>query len=107
MSFSILYTEQAKRDVRNIYEYIAFSLCEPETAAGMYRRIIDTINSLDNMPERCPLYRDEPWHSRGLREMIVKNYIALYLVDKENRTVTVVRVLYGRRDISKQLDDTL
>lgn len=39
--------------------------------------------------------------------MIVKNYIALYLVDKENSTVTVVRVLYGGRDISKQLDDTL
>ncbi len=32
MSWEIVYTARAKRDLKNIYEYIAYNLLVPETA---------------------------------------------------------------------------
>lgn len=55
--------------------------------------------SLDQMPQRCRGYENEPWHSRGLRIMSVDNYCVLYIPHTEDCVVTVIRVMYGRRDI--------
>ena len=35
--------------------------------------------------------------------MIVKNYLIFYWVDEENKTVTVARVIYSRRDYLEEL----
>ena len=34
-----------------------------------------------------------------MRQVAVDNYVAYYLVDNDIRTVTVVRIFYGGRDI--------
>ena len=39
MKYKIVLTEQADTDLRGIYEYIAFTLLEPGTAAGQLDRI--------------------------------------------------------------------
>ena len=54
---------------------------------------------------RHSLYRDEPWHCCGLRFLPVDNYIILYLPDEEKEVVSIVRIMYGGRDISKQLEE--
>ena len=101
MSYRIEYTKLAQTDLDAIYRYIAFSLLEPEVAANIYREIIKSINSLDSMPSRNPLIDSEPWKSRGLRKMIVKNYIVFYTVG--DGSVTVNRIMYGGRDVINQL----
>ncbi len=67
MSWDIVYTAGARRDLRDIYEYIAYELLVPETAAGQTQRIMKEIRALDEMPMRFRLYEEEPWHSEGLR----------------------------------------
>lgn len=56
------------------------------------------------MPERFCVYDKEPWKTRGLRIMPVDNYLVFYIPDKKTQTVTVIRVMYGRRDTDKQLN---
>lgn len=90
--------------MRNIYEYIAFELQSPENASGQFDRLEESILGLDQMPERFREYEKEPWHSRGLRIMPVDNYCVLYIPDKENAVVTIIRVMYGGRDIDTQLE---
>ena len=63
----IVYTLQAQQDLKDIYEYIAYSLQNPDAARNLYQKIIQSVYSLKSMPERNPLYKEEPWHSRGLR----------------------------------------
>ena len=63
----------------------------PDTAKNQTRRIMDAVNSLDEMPMRYSLYRNAPWHSRGLRFLPV--------------VVSIVRIMYGGRDVSKQLEE--
>ena len=106
MSIKIVYTHTARQDLREIYEYIAFSLLAADTARSLTDRIMADIRSLETFPERNPLYRDEPWHSQGLRVLPVKNYLVFYTVSNETETVSVARILYGGRDISRQLEET-
>ena len=106
MKYQIFYTDFARHDLKNIHRYISESLVEPEIAAKLTNKIMKEIRSLDEMPQRYKLYDDEPWHSRGLRTLPVNNYLIFYLADEEKAVVTVIRIIYGGRDISKQLSET-
>ena len=92
MSMKIVYTLTARQDLREIYEYIAFTLLVPETARSLTGKIMADIRSLEAFPERNPLYKDEPWHSQGVRFLPVKNYLVFYTVNNEAETVSIARI---------------
>ncbi len=102
----VVYTFAARQDLRDIYEYIAFTLLAPSAARKTADRIMETIRSLESMPERNPLYKEEPWRSQGVRFVPVRNYLVFYTVNNETDTVCVSRIMYGARDISRQLEET-
>ena len=106
MRYNIVYSAEARQDLRNIYQYIAYELLEPGIAGAQVDRIMKTIRSLDEMPMRHRLYEEEPWYSRGLRFVPVDNYIAFYLPVESDAVVNVVRIMYGGRDIRKQLTES-
>ena len=104
MIYTVQITSRAETDLREIYEYIAYELLSPPTAARQLQRLEEEILSLDQMPSRYPAYLEEPWHSRGLRVMSVDNYLVFYLPDDAAQTVSVLRVMYGGRDIGSHLE---
>ena len=67
MKYEVEVSEQADRDLREIFEYIAFELQSPENAIGQLDRLEEQILSLDAMPKRYRKYEKEPWKSRGFR----------------------------------------
>ena len=103
MMFDVHISEQADNDLRGIFEYIAFELLAPENAAGQLDRLEEAISKLDHMPEKYRMYEREPWRSRGLRVFPVDNYLVFYIPDAETKIVTVIRVMYGGRDVDKEL----
>ena len=103
MSYDVTLTPKAKHDLREIYRYIAEELQAAQNAAGQLERLEEKILKLDEMPERFRVYDREPWRSRNLRVMPVDNYLVFYIPDHEAKTVTVLRVMYGGRDIDAQL----
>lgn len=106
MKYEIEITAKAKSDIRGIYDYIATELLSPETAANQLDRLEKSILGLDFMPLRFKKCGSELWQSRGLRMMPVDNFAVLYIPDKNTKIVTITRVMYGGRDIEKQLDST-
>ena len=100
------YTNTARQDLKGIYEYIAHTLLAPDTAKAISEKILKEVRTLENLPERNPLYRDEPWHSRGVRVLRVKNYLIFYTVNPDTAIVSVARIMYGGRDVSRQLEET-
>ena len=106
MTYRVALTTQADSDLRRIYEYIAFSLTEPENAVGQLDRLEENILKLADMPGKFKLYEKEPWRSRGLHQMPVDHFIVLYIPDEQEKTVTVIRVVYGGRNIDVQLRNT-
>ena len=103
MIFNVITSAQAEKDLRGIFEYIAFELLSPENAAKQLERLEKQISSLNELPERFPKYGKEPWHSLGLRFVAVDNYIVFYLPDVEEQVVTIFRIMYSGRNIEEQL----
>lgn len=103
MIYEIELTKQAQADLEGIYEYIALTLLSPENAEGQLERLEGSILSLDHMPLRFREYDTEPWRSKGVRIMPVDNYVVLYVPDGAKGMVTVIRVMYGGRDIDREL----
>ncbi len=98
-AYSIVYSPKAKEDLEEIYSYIAFTLMVPGTAKSQVDRIRKTIRSLDFMPLRNPAVDWEPWQNVGIRKIPVDNFVVFYTVDESSLTVTVIRIVYGGRDI--------
>ena len=95
MKWKINYTAHALEDLKAIYEYIAFEL--------QVKRIMDSINKLDEMPMMYKSYEEEPWKSKGFRIFPIDNYVVLYLPAKKLKVVNIVRIIYGKMDITQQL----
>ena len=104
MSYAVNISSEAAADLRAIFEYIAFELCSVQNASSQLARLEKEIYALNQMPERYRRYDEEPWHSRGLRLMPVDNYCVFYIPNRESRTVNIVRVIYGGRDIASELE---
>lgn len=105
MEYNVLFTTHARDDLKAIYEYIAFALCAPESAAGTVKRILAGAKGLAQFPESNPLYRQQPWQGLGVRFLPCKNYTVFYTVNAANRTVAVARIMYSGRDLANQLNE--
>ena len=103
---ALFLTHQAEDDLKSIFEYVAFTLLEPDIASSLIRRIEAAIISLEYMPERYRLYEKEPWYSIGLRQMPIDNFIIFYVSRVEEQTVTIIRIMYGGSDIEEHLKNT-
>ena len=53
---------------------------------------------LEELPFRNALVLDERLAYQGIRRILIDNYIVFYVVNDEKKIVTVVRILYNRRD---------
>jgi len=107
MIWKVNYTEDAEHDLQSIYDYISDILLAPVIAENQTNRIMDAIDSLDNMPLRHRLYNYEPWRSKGLRFMPVDSYLVFYLPDKSQNTVAIIRIMYAGRDIETHLNESI
>ena len=105
MKWCIQYSAQAKEDLQSIYEYVSGELLEPDTAVSLMRTIMEEISTLNDMPLRYRLFESEPWASKGVRIFPVGKYIVLYQPEENRLAVNIIRIMYGGRDIAKQLDD--
>jgi len=103
MIWHVQYSETAEKDLHIIYDYIANTLHEPGIAEKQADRILDAADSLEDMPLRHKLCDYEPWRSRGWRVMPVDNYLIFYLPDESQNIVVILRIMYGGRDLNKNL----
>ena len=86
---------------------IAYELLEPDTAAGQTGRSMKAVRSLEEMPIRHRLLDEEPWHSQGMRLMPVDHYLVFYLPDETNNVVSIIRIMYGGRDVRRQIGEII
>ena len=68
-TYSVIYSPEAKDNLKEIYSYIAFELEAPDTAEGQVNRIRKEIRSLDFMPARYAIVDWEPWRSMEMHRV--------------------------------------
>lgn len=103
--YQVIYSPTAKEDLFTIYRYIAFELLEPDIAEKLVNRIRNRIKKLDMFPKKHQEVQWETWLSMGMRKLPVDNFVVYYLVNDDRNLVTVVRILYGGRNIENIIQD--
>lgn len=96
--YKVELTEPAEQDFRGVYRYIATELSALETAFATMKALETAMRSLQELPKRNPLVRDERLAALGYRRMIAKNYSIFYRVEEKKGVVYIVRILYNRCD---------
>ena len=103
-SYEVMMTPDAISDLVELRDYIAHVLQAPKTALAYIRSVRQVIAKLTYMATNIPPVADEPWHSRGLRKIMAKNFYVYYRIDEAAKRVYVMNVIYAKRDQLKQID---
>lgn len=93
--YNVKLSGRALRDLDGIYDYIAKTLLEPETALNLVAQIENAIFSLENMPNRCPERKRGIYAKLGYRQLFVGNYTVIFRINEEEKQVIVVTVRYS------------
>ncbi len=105
MAFKVMLTEDAVRDLEDIYDYIAIHDAQ-ESAAHVLDQIEQAFQSLAQLPERGAYPKElTAVGIRQFREVFFKSYRIVYQVLGE--TVYVMLIADGRRDMQALLQRRL
>jgi plasmid stabilization system protein ParE len=97
--------KSAQIDMREIHKYIAEDLLNPEAAVRRIEDIETAIRSLYKMPARFSLVSDSYLASKGFRMLPIKTHLVFFIIREDVKAVSVIRVLYTRRDWTRILKD--
>ena len=79
--YEVIITNKAKRDLKEIYNYISKSL----------------------MAKSCSIIEYYKKRKYPYRKLLIKNYVAIYRVDYKNKLVYISRVVYGGRNYLNEI----
>ena len=101
--YKVKFTPLAESDMDGIYRYIFDTLGVPIAALNLIEEIEEKVKRLEDMPYSCPAAEDELLKLKGYRKLVVKNFIAFYMVSDNEKLVTVMKVVYGASNYEKNI----
>jgi len=90
---------KAFRDIDGIYAYIALEKLAPENARNQTDRIWAAIETLDYFPSAHQDRQVGKYAGRGYKQLLIDNYVAIFMIDEQSKTVYVVTVQCQGRNI--------
>ncbi|MFN6465547.1 MAG: type II toxin-antitoxin system RelE/ParE family toxin [Nostoc sp. DedVER02] len=83
-------------------------LISPERARQWYQGLLSAIESLSEMPKRCPLARENEYFSKEIRQLLYgqsRNSYRIIFTIVENSEVSTVRILHIRHAAQQTLGE--
>ena len=105
--FGYKLTQTANADLDDIVSYLAVELANPKAATDFMDKLQSAIGEARVFPESGPEVISEVLRITNVRKKLVGSYILYYLPDFTQKTIFVLRIVYGRRnmdEILKELD---
>jgi len=96
--YTLVITNIAEEDILDTVSYIANVLKAPAAANNLLDEIERHEEILENTPNIYPSVPDEYLAQRGMKFTRIKNYLLFYIINEDEKIVTVIRFLYTRRD---------
>ena len=103
MSYSICVTATAIQDLKEVTDYIDYTLKNPQAADNLLDEFEAKTTKLTTFPTKFQLVDDALLASWGVRYVVVKNYLAFYVIAEKQKKVYIVRFLYQKSDWSSIL----
>lgn len=90
---------RAFRDLDDIFAYIALEKLSPENAKGQTDRIKKKLKTLETFPQVHQERMEGRYAGKNYRQLIIDNYIAIYRIDEETKSVHIVTIQYQGRNL--------
>lgn len=97
--YDVKLNPRAFRDLDDIFEYIALEKLSPENAKGQTDRIKKKLKTLETFPQAHQERMEGRYAGKNYRQLIIDNYIAIYRIDEETKTVHIVTIQYQGRNL--------
>lgn len=94
MNYVVIISAAAERDIQNAVMYISDVFHNKQAALRLNQNIRKKLETLSYSPLRNPLVRNRFLANKGIRMLIIGNYLALYKISEDH--VNVLRV-YNKR----------
>ncbi len=100
-TWKVVYSPRAFEDLEQIYNSIVEYYESKRTAVNIINKIRTSIKDLSFMADGYHRYQEEPYFSNGVRYYSEGKICIFY--EHNDETVTVLRIINGRRDLSAAL----
>ena len=98
---AVFYSPLSRRDLDEIYDYIAVDLANPASAAGIVADILNAADGLASFPAVGGIVGNVPFLMDEYRFLPVHNYMVFYRWTGSQ--VFIDRILYKKRDYARLL----
>ena len=92
----IVFSAEARRDLKNIQDYIANEQERPQAALKVIESILNKIEKLINLPASGTLLSPKVNFPTNYRYTSASGYLAFYR--HENNQIFIDRIIHGKRD---------
>ena len=96
--FEVEFTDGCIEEMTEIYEYIFNNLKEGNAAKRLMTELTNKVLDLAIAPELYMKIGKIDRLKREYHRIVLKNYVVLYTIDFEKKTVFISRMIYGRRN---------
>ena len=97
--YNVKLNPRAFRDLDDIFAYIALEKLSPENAKEQTDRIKKKLKTLETFPQAHQERMEGRYAGKNYRQLIIDNYIAIYRIEEETKTVHVVTIQYQGRNL--------
>jgi len=84
-----------------ILSYISIELSNPDAAASFLKDLQTVLTSICSVPKIGRIVENEFLPDKEIRKSLVGNYVLYYLPDTEEKSIYILRILYGRRNLDE------
>ena len=101
--YRLEFLPDALQDMTEIIRYISHDLDNKTAALSLSEKLLSSAEKLKDFPYAHPVYQPIRPLEKEYRKCVVKNYLMFYTVDEVEKTITIARVIFGKRDTEKML----
>lgn len=101
--YSYRFTEKAEQDFDDILHYISVDLANPTAAQNLGRKMFEQIDMVRAFPDSGAPVDNEFLSDKSVRKLLVDNYIIYYKAHYDEKIISVIRIVYGKRNLDEIL----
>ncbi len=99
--YIVVMSNQAEKELSNIITYISSVLLEPNIAKNLLKKLTNTIDKLETLPERYSIISDEYTIRENIHKCFIDNYVIIYTINNKLKQVEISHIFYARRNWMK------
>lgn len=103
--YSYRFTEKAAQDFDEILRYISVDLANPVAAQNLGKKIFEKIDIVRAFPDSGAPIENEFLADKTVRKLLADNYIIYYKAHYEEKIISIVRIVYGKRNLDEIIQD--